>query len=430
MINADIEMKKAKTKIISKHSGWATIVIPLNLVKTDEVEVMATNGKSIFYNPTAIEKWFEENGRRKGQDFIQTVILHEVLHVGWQHCFRKGNREHELWNIATDLVINYHLSGISNSDMTTSYDHCLQHLGGLSIFDYREWLDSKRDLNSYGAEELYSILQKNQDEDTQKNNGGGYHNPQGDEITGHKTLGGEVQEYEGSEEEKQKVSQNISERIIQSHQVQKKVGGGSDFQSIEKARQGQKKPLDWREVLRDKIANQVQSDYQSYARPSRRFLANGDYLPSNVPTPSLSLAIGIDISGSVGLEERQQFNSEIQRIAEDFQIERVLIAYINETTVCLDKSKSDTDLTRFWDCFEYGEEIETRDFMNGGTEFKPFFNLIERTGEDENISCAIYFTDCYAYDLEEEDEPNYPVIWATTSAKPPVNWGEEVRIID
>ena len=80
MINADIEMKKAKTKIISKHSGWATIVIPLNLVKTDEVEVMATNGKSIFYNPTAIEKWFEENGRRKGQDFIHFIAQPAIRH--------------------------------------------------------------------------------------------------------------------------------------------------------------------------------------------------------------------------------------------------------------------------------------------------------------------------------------------------------------
>ena len=430
MIDANLEMRKAKNLIVSRHSGWATIIIPLTLVEDESVDVMATNGKSIFYNPQTIQKWFEENGRAKAKDYIRTVIMHEVLHVGWKHCFRKGKREHELWNIATDLVINYHLGQITDYEMTHNYHNCLVNLEALNMYQFSDWLGKDTDYEKYGAEEIYAILLRNQNPDQQKQNGGGYHNPQGEKITGHKSLGGEVQEYQGSEEEKQKVSQNISERIIQSHQVQKKVGGGSDFSSIEQARIGQKKPMDWREVLRDKIANEVQSDYQSFARPSRRFLANGDYLPSNVPTPSLSLAIGIDISGSVGMNERQQFNSEIQRIAEDFQIERVLIAYINETTVCIDESKSDTDLTRFWDSFELGEEIETRDFMYGGTNFKPFFNLIEKTGEDENISCAIYFTDCYAYDLEESDEPNYPVIWATTSAKPPVNWGEEVRIID
>ena len=33
MIDANLEMRKAKNLIVSRHSGWATIVIPLTLVK-------------------------------------------------------------------------------------------------------------------------------------------------------------------------------------------------------------------------------------------------------------------------------------------------------------------------------------------------------------------------------------------------------------
>ena len=51
---------------------------------------------------------------RQSERLYQNVIMHEVLHVGWKHCFRKGQREHELWNIATDLVINYHLGQITD----------------------------------------------------------------------------------------------------------------------------------------------------------------------------------------------------------------------------------------------------------------------------------------------------------------------------
>ena len=73
-----------------------------------------------------------------------------------------------------------------------------------------------------------------------------------------------------------------------------------------------------------------------------------------------------------------------------------------------------------------------RDMMNGGTSFKPFLNLIEKTNIQNEIGFAMYFTDCESWDLTDDDEPDYPFIWATTGYDRPdnVSWGETVNIYE
>ena len=52
----------------------------------------------ILYNPEAIEKLSVEE--------IVFLLCHEVLHIAFSHSLRRGEREHYLFNIASDAVIN------------------------------------------------------------------------------------------------------------------------------------------------------------------------------------------------------------------------------------------------------------------------------------------------------------------------------------
>jgi hypothetical protein len=114
--------------------------------------------------------------------------------------------------------------------------------------------------------------------------------------------------------------------------------------------------------------------------------------------------------------------------------------------------------------FEDGEEVEVERQPDGGTNFYPPFELIERGGSDkfgeiERPTVCIYFTDgmadirhpfpaeSYVGCDENGDllEPDYPVLWATTDVDPaeettieykgevlgifaPVPWGETVWV--
>ena len=59
---------------------------------------MATDGKSIQYNPEFVEQI--------GLDQTIGVIAHEVMHVVMKHHLRRGGRDPDKWNAACDYAIN------------------------------------------------------------------------------------------------------------------------------------------------------------------------------------------------------------------------------------------------------------------------------------------------------------------------------------
>ena len=97
---------------------------------------MATDGERIFWNP----KWVATIEPQE----IEAVLIHEALHVVFEHPLRRGNRNHKLWNIACDYAINSYIV----YDLRLSLPD-----GGL--------LDRK--YHGMSAEQIYRILDTNDD---------------------------------------------------------------------------------------------------------------------------------------------------------------------------------------------------------------------------------------------------------------------------
>lgn len=55
-----------------------------------------------YYNPKLIDECVEE----LGEDFLKFLVVHEVSHILLSHVTRTGEREHQLANIAQDMIIN------------------------------------------------------------------------------------------------------------------------------------------------------------------------------------------------------------------------------------------------------------------------------------------------------------------------------------
>ena len=55
---------------------------------------MATDGRRIVYNPAFVEKLSPAE--------LEGVLAHEIMHCALAHHCRRGERDTQLWNQATD----------------------------------------------------------------------------------------------------------------------------------------------------------------------------------------------------------------------------------------------------------------------------------------------------------------------------------------
>lgn len=445
-IDVEKEMARAKRRITDNYFGYTSIFLPLQLVADDSVGMMATDGKVVLYSPSGIQDMYNEVGLEETRFRLFAILLHEGLHVMWKHHIRRGDRDPDGWNIATDYVINYELVRILEND-----------------YGYRT-LDMIRNMNAlydkqYGqmsAEKVFALLRKEKDEDGKTK----YFKPQGGQQSGDDgssnggddnqdgedkelsadSFGGEVLDLPVDEDggvSQSDIDQAIKEEderitdaIIQADLIEKANGDGSGVGLMSNARKSaQQNPISWTDVISQHLTAFFEGDERSYRRYERRYLAQDIYLPSKKPMESGTLAIGIDISGSVSLEERQIFVKNIQAITDEFpNIQTIKICYINSRVQTLN---SDDDLYESkWDVFKCkDEDIVMREISGGGTEVDPFFNLIDKTDHNENEipDVAIYFTDGFV--RSRKNDLDYPVVWATTgTTEYAPEWSEVVEV--
>ncbi len=129
-----------KRKLLVKYPFFGSILANVNYIENTTIQVAATDGEDIYYNPT-----FLENLSQEEQTFI---FAHEVCHIAFNHPLRSEGKDPELWNIATDAVINQFLKrdGLKMVD------------GGVDIAE----------AINYDAEELYEKLLEEKDQKSQQ----------------------------------------------------------------------------------------------------------------------------------------------------------------------------------------------------------------------------------------------------------------------
>ena len=82
----------------SKSAFFATLLLRLQPKSDWEVPTIATDGRSLDYNPEFVTGL--------SADELVGVLAHEVMHCALAHPARRGARDALLWNVAADLAIN------------------------------------------------------------------------------------------------------------------------------------------------------------------------------------------------------------------------------------------------------------------------------------------------------------------------------------
>ena len=390
MTNAFISERtiaKAKKRMVRDHPFYTALLYRMEIVSTNQVRTMATDGKHVFYNPDwVVEKTVPE---------IVFVLAHECAHVSYCHHTRKliGNYEHKLWNQACDYAIN---GGLVAAGFTMPED-------GLIDSKYIGW----------ASERIYADLKRKLAENPEDGTGdpddseGEYSISDGDwgEVLDAVDDQGKVLDAAGISEEEV----SIAEEAHQAAQIEKKIGrGNSDAQirDVIDSHKGAVQP--WFQIIKDHLHDQVITD-QSYASVNRRFVHQGLILPGNLTTPNGELVIGIDTSCSLTLVELAEIGTHTQDIVDEINPTRIHIVYCDSE---VRKAVS----------FDRGEDIELKFYGGGGTAFNPVFNWVEH--EQIFPHALIYFTDGYGdvgpsgYHGVNFEVPNYPVIWASNGREP------------
>lgn len=385
-------LRKARAQLVMKHPFFGTLALGMDLVERvgdPRIKTLATDGKSLFYNPSFVETLSDPE--------LQGVVAHEVMHPASLHHTRRGARDLRAWNTAADFAVNPIIVG-----------------AGLTLPEGALISPAYADKS---AEEIYGLLPKS-------GGAGGGGNPGGDDgddldpggcgaVLDAPGTGGE----DGKTASASEMAQAASEwkvktlQAAQAAKMQGRLPAGLE-RLVEELRAPS---VDWRDQLRRFVADQFPEDY-SWTKPNRRFIGSGLILPSMIPDRIGEIAVAVDTSGSIGPKELAQFQSELQSIADEVRPAAIHVVYC-------DAKVAGTQT------FEGDDQIKLKAKGGGGTDFRPPFDWIARNGVEPK--CLIYLTDLCCSSFPKE--PGYPVMWASTEklgrpgvSKPP--FGEVIHV--
>ncbi len=364
-------LNKAKAALILDQPFFASLLLTMPISEDTSIPTMATDGESIICNPNWVKSLTVSE--------LTFVLAHEVMHSIFEHMFRRGERDHGLFNIAADYVINDLLVADKVGTMPN---------GGL----YNPALVVQGKGTTEGVYDLLPIPPKGK--------GPGPGEPGGalDQVLDSKLDA-------AAKSEKQA---EMKVKVIQAANAAKICGKLSA--GLQRLVGDVTKPkTDWKSILRRFLSERAKIDW-TYSKPKRRFLAEDLYLPGLDGQTMGEIVIAIDCSGSICEKILAEFTAEIKSIIQDVTPKTTHIIYFDSEVLKTDSYSPD-------------DHLDIKPIGGGGTAFSPIFKEIERQGF--NATACVVLTDLYCSDFG--DAPHYPVLWASNGDdKAP--WGEVMRL--
>ena len=371
MTDATNMLSRPKTQLMLHHPFFGSLAMSTPFIEDTGIDTMCTNGKWIKFNPDYV--------RSISGDETTGVVAHEVMHITNKHPLRMGNRDHRLWNIATDYAINIII-----------VDAGLQLPKGALVDEQ---------CRGMSAEKIYNLMQS-----------GELPIPMDDgwsfgEIEAPTNDDGSAM----TDSEMDQLETEINVKVLSAHanaKMRGKVPAGIEGLIDEMSTP----QVDWRDKLRVFVGGDQPDDF-TWAKPNKKFMPHGIYLPTVEHFGAGDIVIGCDTSASVSDEELAVFLGEINGMAQDMQPRSI-------TVIGCDAKVQSVDY------YGQGEDVQSINSKGrGGTEVTPVFDYIEEHG----LPCDsfIYFSDMCVYDFPA-NAPDYPVLWVSTGATD-APWGEVVK---
>ena len=447
------------TELLRKQPFFGSLVLRLPLRPDATRETLATDGHEIRYSP----RWVAETDSH----LIETAMARVVMACALKHHTRRGDRDPERWQMASQLVTH---ALIRDAGFTLPPD--AEAWDGLTVEQAYDRLQAEdgdagddgnapSDAGGAAASPSGQPSPDGDDGDSDDRTDSDDDSDGGDEDGDGDSEGeaGDEQDGDGQDQTGNDEGDDAASDAPPSHDpsgtgevmdadaraaddgapadatvdvtAEEQAWDEAMHQALNIARAEGKVPgrveetiqgahastLDWRTLLRRYMTDAASHDY-SWSVPNRRFIDGGLYLPSIRSEGIETIAFIIDVSSSLATETLAEFWAELREVAAEIRPESVIVLQVD--TILQDAAEYAAD--------DLPEEIAIKG--RGGTDYRPGFAWLDEQGIEPGV--CLYFTDMECSDYPET-EPAFPVLLCDygDEASPwrhPAPWGEHIRI--
>lgn len=357
-----INMQFIINRLLVKFPVFKVFIDGLGFIEDKNQKTAATDGRNVYYNTDFF--------KRIPEDKQDTVTAHELLHVSLKHLDRMKGRNIEVWNYATDAVINQMLKKYGFQLLDGMID--CPDAASMSAEEYYEKMINNPNLES--------ILEKYRAKKQQKDSVISTH-----EHWGKETLDRDIPNFD------EKTFKSVNDSLIEAENREFLAKINSKQEVVQLGQIKERKPvLDWKTFLKKHSKKVISADYNFF---KGEFDENGIYYYPYELEKGCEVEILLDTSGSVDDNLVRNFLKECKSILEGAKLK---IACFDDKFYGFEEIKHSSDIDNF--------EIKGR----GGTNFE-----VAVSAFTSKSKIKIIFTDGYA----EMPQKNVDAIWIVYSAK-------------
>ena len=382
MTNPVDKLLQAKTHLALKEPFFSTMLYRFPMIETDIIPFAAVTPRGqILYNAQAIEKL--------SVDEIIFLLCHEVLHIAFSHTLRRGNRDHIIFNVACDAVINETLielgvgrfieNGVRLENAQNRYAEDIYD----EIYANVKFIRLTYDLIFSGDKNITGI--------------------KGDSLGKARKIYGDTISDSLEKDLDNEVKLAVAEAITKQKMMGKGMGQAmgklitllEDYVLTEK--------LPWH-VLLGQYMNKFVNQNQSWRRPNKRF--SDVYLPSVDKEARMgTLVVGIDTSGSISDEKLACFGRHLFDVIEECKPEEVFVLWCDTQVAKVENHQ--------W------EEVpfELKAAGRGGTDMRSINKWVDENAPEAD-ACVIFTDGLTPY--PEKNEEEIPTLWVITNKLPSI----------
>ena len=405
-----IRVSDCVTELLRKQPFFGSLVLRLPLRADPTRKTLATDGQEIRYSPD----WVAETDAH----LIETAMARVVMACVLKHHTRRGQRDPERWQTASQLVTHallrdagFTLPPDAEVWENLSVEQAYDRLPDPGDDDSGDEGDASQD-DASGADSENEDGGHGHDGNRQDRGGASDAPPSHDPSGTGEVMDADARAGDRSDPCEAPVDANAEEQawdeaMHQALNIARAEGkaAGLVAETVRNAHAGK---LDWRTLLRRYMTDAAKRDY-SWSVPNRRFIDSGLYLPSIRSEGIDTIAVIIDTSRSLSNPTLAEFWAELREVAAEIRPARVIVLQVD---------------TALQDAAEYAPEELPDEIAikgRGGTDFRPGFEWLDEQGIQPGV--CLYFTDmeCSSY---PESQPPFDTVWVNYGP-PPSDWNRE-----
>ena len=391
----------ARLRVLCDYGFYGILLTHMKFSIDEGCDTAYTDGERIAFSPKFLDDISDSE--------LDFVLMHEILHVALQHCFRTGDRQNDVFNIACDIVVN------SNIKLSKGGDD--KHITLRNYDTAMHLTPDGSEGSGFTAEQVYEMLIdhcKRNDLAVNPDAGFDEHDKWNKKKGG---AGGSA----GTGDDGY-LSDLWAQRTLDAARAAREMdasnGRGTVPAGVDRIIGELTNPtVDWRTVLSDFVSEEI-TDY-SFFPPDRRFSDSDFFLPdlNEKEDRAEDILFMVDTSSSMSGKMIAEVYSEIKGAIDQFGGGLTgWLGFFDATAYEAKPFDSVNDL------------LSIRPRGGGGTDFGAVFDYVRARMSEPAPAAIVILTDGYCPFPPESEAMGIPVLWIINNSRITPPWGKLARI--